>query len=1030
MSADGTRFVGSAPAHGVNEFRSVDFEPVPIAPGMRCRVKGTRAELSVEAVIGTADRGPRSLRLVDPKGTRHTATESQLLDLRPGPTLQDHLAQFSYRGLQTVLRRERVVSARRAVQGNCRGLETLYGARVQLLEHQVSVVRAVLSFPGPRALLGDEVGLGKTVESGLIIGALLKHKPDLNVLIVCPGALATQWLAEIYSKFHGHVFYVPSLSGGNVPACSNAVRLILTMSDVSRSEVREYIDTIRWDLVVVDEAHRVPTDSGLFEFLRCLSARVDGLLLLSATPVRSRATDFVRLLSLLNPSVFGPNDVEKLESLRPKQAAIEHLFARTEGCSPFVLPMRAKSWSELLPEDSNIAEWTATMSIVGTEERQREAEVARDLLLRYVADVYRVDHRIMRNRREALRSRLSLPERTLEVSALQLSDAELRLLAMVRSWVVALAGREVPLLRRLLQAEAMQRAASSARALATLIEARLMGVCDPSLASQDLLAMAGAPHSREELDDRLDDICAGVPPSPGEQQALVALASAVTSAAKQETRVRRAAEWVIERLISHPREKVLVFVEYLETFDALLKLLAAKLKTHRIDVSAFREGMNVEDKERAAQAFLHRENCRALVSDASGGEGRNFQHADVVLHVDLPWDLGAIEQRIGRLDRIGRTNKVLVAALHPEIGVEAHWARLVWEAYGLGAGSLAGLEFLAEETQTRFREAVAAPEDDQLLELVASTRDLVVAERARLAADEERQLDVRRFDLEETKEFIQELKTDAKMSGGRPSLASEFVEWALDVGVHLAEHGAAWDIDFTHLAGSVPVGHQRLQFRGTFERWLAKKDEALQYLAWGHPFIEWLAGTVADHPACRVAAATIDGVKREWRGCRVVVCAEPDPDTLATLPVFLRGRVAFTAPPVEEVFFIGSSGEVETDQTLLATLAARLGGGSTPNASHMLADPAVHARWRAEIEACVSVALGVMREKTAKEFRDASEELRQEFAPEIATAQAISRQAGAIRFGSLDLTKYESAVAAVRDRRVSADSIIWIETRA
>jgi hypothetical protein len=249
------------------------------------------------------------------------------------------------------------------------------------------------------------------------------------------------------------------------------------------------------------------------------------------------------------------------------------------------------------------------------------------------------------------------------------------------------------------------------------------------------------------------------------------------------------------------------------------------------------------------------------------------------------------------------------------------------------------------------------------------------------------------------------------------------------VGVHLTEHGAAWEIDFTHLAGSVPVGHQRLQFRGTFERWLAKKDEALQYLAWGHPFIEWLAGTVADQPACRVAAVAIEGMKREWRGCRVAVCAEPDPDALAPLPVFLRGRVAFTAPPVEEVFYIRANGDVETDRVQLAKLGERLGGGSTLNVSHFLADPAAHARWRAEIDACVSVALGAMREKTAKEFRDTSEELRQEFAPEIATAQAVSRHAEAARPGDLDLTAYAAAVAAVRTPRVSADSIVWIETK-
>ena len=116
-------------------------------------------------------------------------------------------------------------------------------------------------------------------------------------------------------------------------------------------------------------------------------------------------------------------------------------------------------------------------------------------------------------------------------------------------------------------------------------------------------------------------------------------------------------------------------------------------------VASFRYDLADDRKEDEVLRFRRDPRCRVLVCDESGGEGRNFQFVDELIHFDLPWSVSAVEQRIGRLDRIGRVRTVRSVVLCPAGGIEEAWFRCLEEGFGVFGRSISGLEFMLRSTE-------------------------------------------------------------------------------------------------------------------------------------------------------------------------------------------------------------------------------------------------------------------------------------------------------------------------------------------
>jgi superfamily II DNA or RNA helicase len=421
-----------------------------------------------------------------------------------------------------------------------RGIETFW--------YQVETVRKVLKQFRGRVLLADEVGLGKTIEAGMVLKEYLLRGMVDSVLVLTPASLVGQWGEELETKFDiACATTHDTLLRSDPERFWNQKRLIASLALARRSENAAHILRRSFDLVIVDEAHHLrDRKSQSYKLVDALNKRF--LLLLSATPVQNDLTELYNVLTLLKPGIF--------KTLKEFRAA-------------YVTP--GKPHQPANPE--------------------RLRELMRGAMVRNTRAVVA----LKLPRRQAVTIRVDGREG--ERAAYQELAAAARRLAAER------ASRQA--LQRLLGA------AGSCPAAAAAALRRLSG--HHADASWQLLAQSWA------------SIGTG-----GKEAALIDL-------------LRR-----------NPDEKKLVFVHYRETLEHLAGLLARA----GFAFTRYEGALSGPAKDAAIAAF--RDRVPVLLCTESGGEGRNLQFCNTLINFDMPWNPMAIEQRIGRIDRIGQQREVFV----------------------------------------------------------------------------------------------------------------------------------------------------------------------------------------------------------------------------------------------------------------------------------------------------------------------------------------------------------------------------------
>ncbi len=430
-------------------------------------------------------------------------------------------------------------------------------------EHQERTALRVLRDLRGRAILADEVGLGKTIEAGLVLKEYVLRGLVRRALVLPPPSLAVQWRDEMREKFSMRFELLRSVKDwGTRPF------LIASLDTAKRTPHRSAAQAVPWDVVIVYEAHRLKNRASQnCRFVAGLRKKY--MLLLTATPVQNNLDELFNLVSLLKPGQLSTYD-----------AFLDRYVATADRRTP---------------------------ARVG-ELRGRLRDV------------------MVRNRRGIA---LALPPRRVHAIAVRLSPAERRLYddvtAFVRDAFASASGR-LPLLARLtlivLQREIGSSSFAAAHTLARMRESDTFGLED-----------------RERL---------GV---------LAEAALAVRDNVK--------AAHLLE-FLGATDEKVLVFTQYVRTLDYLRSVIEAD----GISVAAYYGGLSRGRKEDAVRAF--RADRQVFLSTEAGGEGRNLQFARTLVNYDLPWNPLRIEQRIGRVHRLGQDREVHVVNV---------WARDTIEEY-------------------------------------------------------------------------------------------------------------------------------------------------------------------------------------------------------------------------------------------------------------------------------------------------------------------------------------------------------------
>ena len=608
------------------------------------------------------------------------------------------------------------------------------------LPHQLQALARAIAGDRVRYLLADEVGLGKTIEGGLIMRELKLRGLVRRTLIVAPKGLATQWVAEMQTHFNEPFQLV---LGEDISALqrlttsptaprspwSHFDQVIVSLDSVKPLDKRrgwsaervaaynqsrfEDLVTAGWDLVIVDEAHRLggSTDQvARYRLGQGLAEAAPYLLLLSATPHQGKTDAFQRLVSLLDPHAFPDVETVTRDRVAPfvirteKRKAIEH------AGQPLFKPRR----TQLVP-----VQWAA---------RHQLQELLYAAVTDYVRDGYN----------QALRAQQ----------------------------------RHIGFLMILMQ----RLVVSSTRAIRTTLERRLAVLTDTrQQAALGLDGLANGPERGAEnspagdgSDEEFDDLDG--------QELLDRLLAAQVSALQQESlhvetllaAARRCEEagpdakaealidWIYQLQAdeNEPDLKVLIFTEFVPTQTMLSEFLAAR----GIAVVTLNGAMDMASRQQAQNTF--RAQARVLVSTDAGGEGLNLQFCHVVINYDIPWNPMRLEQRIGRVDRIGqpktvralnlifedsvefRVREVLeekLAVIFAEFGIDktgdvldsAQAGELFADLFTAALLDPAGLEASVEQTMQRMREEIRTVREAAAIYGISAEPDVQAAARLR-----------------------------------------------------------------------------------------------------------------------------------------------------------------------------------------------------------------------------------------------------------------------------------------------------------
>lgn len=474
--------------------------------------------------------------------------------------------------------------------------------RIEILPHQVNAAIRVLTKMGTRAILGDEVGLGKTIEAGIIMKELIARGLAERVLILTPASLTTQWKEEMAAKFNEHFITHddPEFKGFDAHD-----RII---SSIDTAKLDKHVPDIisqDWDLTVVDEAHYLKNrNTQRYRLMETLFTRY--ILMLTATPMQNSLRELFNLIHLCRPGLLG------------SEAHFQQSFiGDTQG---------------------------------------RKLLNARDLqkLLREV---------MIRNRRTE--TGLNFPERNVETHRIQASPEEYDLNLHLERFIREHYEGQFALPLITLQREM----ASSTQALVSTLH---------NMAEGDMIDI-GRPF-----------------------QELVAHAEKVDANAK--------ADFIVT-LFQNMKDKAIVYTQFRKTQEMLVR----RLREGGILVTPFHGAMNQSQKTVAIEQF--RNQTQVLVCTDSGSEGLNLQFAHVLINYDLPWNPMRVEQRIGRVHRIGQEHDVVIINLAVKDTIEDYVLEVLYEKIKLFEVAIGEMDLILSNMTT--------PEslDTKILEVIARAKD-------------------------------------------------------------------------------------------------------------------------------------------------------------------------------------------------------------------------------------------------------------------------------------------------------------------
>ena len=569
-------------------------------------------------------------------------------------------------------------------------VKCITNSRLSMMPHQVNVAHRLSEEFFPRVILADEVGLGKTIEAGIFIKEMMARNLAERILIIVPATLVKQWQFELQNKFNIEFtiydgkkvkelkkkpYYYHKANFQNPFYYDN---LIICSLQFARN--RKYINLlseISWDITIFDEAHHLRRyllnystgnyrNTLNYELAYNLSQNSQSLLLLSATPLQLHSFELYSLIELIQREAF--DNFSDFEHFRKNMPFINLLITninQIRNLNNFEVKNTIKLLKKLnyvnnKKEDHYILEQLQNTSF-------------KSKLLKKIESDHTLSKYLIRNRKKNVFSDDILNTRIVKTIVVNPTPEELNVYNEIRLYLANIynstmnkhnvgLGFIITTLQKLLT--------SSKFALLKSLERRLEQIDKLKSFTIDLSALKEEDPEffESELENEYLDTEVSYQEnskinskSKNSDSILINQEKIIKEFYKKlkeipyDSKSDKLLELIKEIYEKNPNEKLLIFTQFVDTLFHLKELIEQQREDYQVEI--FYGGMDKEEKDQAVERFRMNEGLSILLSTEIGGEGRNFQFARVLINYDLPWNPMKLEQRIGRLDRIGQSSK-------------------------------------------------------------------------------------------------------------------------------------------------------------------------------------------------------------------------------------------------------------------------------------------------------------------------------------------------------------------------------------
>ena len=837
-----------APPRFARDAAPDQLERVSLFPGMQVRrASDDQPGVVLGEVPGERPRW-RVLFLSSP-GSPTVVLEG---DLRPDDAL-DPAGRMKNRQIGSTARFNLALATRHYLLEHLHNdLVCLGAARVDLKPHQVSVVhRVVTSYPH-RFLLCDEVGLGKTIEAGMVLKELRARGHAQRALVIAPANLTRQWQFELKSKFNETFSIINTDTVRHVRNQGHRGNpfeqfdsVIVSSSWVTGERWSDLVRQCDWDMIIVDEAHhaRGPRDRNkqaptrLYQLIRDLadpgSFGNRAVLLLTATPMQLAESELYSLIEILDPALFPTFDhfIEHRDQ-------VPGLNRLVEGLRDHGFPIPGTDAEDTV---TRVAHWLDIDEALARKRLVEDPEgVCDDLAGRHL-----LSEVLIRNRKAVVGGFMP---RVAVRWPVTLSREEHAALELVEDYVLEghRAGRQMnDNAVGFLMVTFQQLMASSLRALARSLRRRRARLAAGVPTAMKATAMEERIVDEDGTVEEVADATTALAGELEHLDELIEVLEGIPTDSKAEALVAN-----LRTLFEDdPDGKVLVFTQFRDTQDYLAERLAAE----GWGVHTFHGQKSPIEKDRAVDGFRRGRGPQILVSTEAGGEGRNFQFCHVLVNYDLPWNPMRVEQRIGRIDRIGQTETVKIFNLYAVGTIEERILEILERRIDAFERTIGGLDPILGETEKDLR---------RILQRARKERDAALAE---LGERLEEQVAAARRAEEQLRDFIMDTKSFSKEIAervtGRSSPVSaddqeRFVTALLaDARTWIGPYdGEARQLAFhepllSELPDEFVAGNKKL---AVFRPDQLRDSEHVEFFALGHPIVDHVVERVlqSDYEGC------------------------------------------------------------------------------------------------------------------------------------------------------------------------------------